>query len=301
MTIETALSYPHKSTTVRANSAPPGRPVPWAAQAIRAGLGAVSLVSPAVAAFAAERLFMHPRRHARPEQEWALLSTARMFSIPNPHGALTAWEWGDDGERVLLVHGWEGRGAQLGALVAPLVARGFRVVTFDAPAHGATPGFLSSFFHLARAIESTAAEVGPLHAVVAHSLGGAAVAWASQARAIAERIVTIAAPTSLRDATEQAAEMLGLKRDARERMEARIAQRFGFALDDVHAARVAPRMTAPLLVVHDENDREVPLSCGKLLAEAWPGAELLTTRGLGHRRILRDPGVVERVVGFVAG
>lgn len=301
MTIETALPYPQKSTTVRANSTPPARPVPWAAQAIRAGLGAVSLVSPAAAAFAAERLFMHPRRHARPDQEWALLSTARMFSIPNPHGALTAWEWGDEGERVLLVHGWEGRGAQLGALVAPLLKRGFRVVTFDAPAHGATPGFLSSFFHLARAIESITAEVGPFHGVVAHSLGGAAVAWASQTRAIAERVVMIAAPTSLRDATEQAAQMLGLKRDARERMEARLTERFGLALDDVHAARVAPRMTAPLLVVHDENDREVPLACGEMLAEAWPGAELWTTRGLGHRRILRDPGVIERVVGFVAG
>lgn len=298
MTIEHALSSPQKSTTVRSNlrSVPP---TPLAARLLRVGLGAVSTLSPAAAAFAAERLFMHPRRHPRPEHEWALLSSARMFSLPSRDGALTAWEWGDDGEPVLLVHGWEGRGAQLGPLVAPLVARGFRVVTFDAPAHGSSPGFLSSFFHLAQALESAKAAVGPFHAVIAHSLGAAAAAWASQGTPLAKRMVMVAPPTSLRDATEQAAQMLGLRRDARERMEQRLARRFGWRLDDVHAARLAPEMTAPLLVVHDENDREVPIASGELLASAWPGAELVRTRGLGHRRILKDPTVIERVVEFV--
>jgi pimeloyl-ACP methyl ester carboxylesterase len=299
MTIETALSSPQKSTTVRANfRSEPAAPL--GARLMRAGLGAVSTLSPAAAAFAAERIFMHPRRHPRPEHEWALLSSARMFSLPSQDGRLTAWEWGDDGEPVLLMHGWEGRGAQLGPLVGPLVARGFRVVTFDAPAHGSSPGFLSSFFHLARALESAKGAVGPLHAVIAHSLGGAAAAWASQGAPIAKRLVMVAPPTSLRDATEHAAQMLGLRRDARERMEQRLTQRFGFRLDDVHAARLAPEMTAPLLVVHDENDREVPIASGELLASRWPGAELARTRGLGHRRILKDPAVIERVVSFVA-
>jgi len=36
------------------------------------------------------------------------------------------WKWGR-GPAVLLAHGWGGRGAQLGAFVDPLVARGFSV------------------------------------------------------------------------------------------------------------------------------------------------------------------------------
>ena len=31
------------------------------------------------------------------------------------------------------------------------------------------------------------------------------------------------------------------------------------------------------------------------------GAPLVTTQGLGHRKILRDPAVVEKVVDFVVG
>jgi pimeloyl-ACP methyl ester carboxylesterase len=60
-------------------------------------------------------------------------------------------------------------------------------------------------------------------------------------------------------------------------------------------------MCSPLLVLHDELDRAVPVECGRRLAHAWPGAELGVSRGLGHSRILRDETSVGRAVGFVRG
>jgi hypothetical protein len=36
-----------------------------------------------------------------------------------------------------------------------------------------------------------------------------------------------------------------------------------------------------------------------MIAQAWPGATLSTTSGLGHRRIVRDADVVREAVGFV--
>jgi pimeloyl-ACP methyl ester carboxylesterase len=95
--------------------------------------------------------------------------------------------------------------------------------------------------------------------------------------------------------------MLGLSRPAIVELESRLARRFGVELGDVHASRVGPRMKAPLLVIHDEEDREVPIEAGELVARSWPGAELVRTRGLGHRRILRDPAVVARAVEFAVG
>jgi hypothetical protein len=56
----------------------------------------------------------------------------------------------------------------------------------------------------------------------------------------------------------------------------------------------------PMLVVHDRDDREVPFADGAAIAAVWPGARFLETSGLGHRRVLRDPAVVEAVVDFVA-
>jgi pimeloyl-ACP methyl ester carboxylesterase len=289
---ELIQTLPQNSTTVRASSLPLGF------RLLRAGLATASLLSPPLAARLAERVFLTPRRHARPPHERSGLRTARPFTVDGDDGPLSAWEWGTEGPRVLLVHGWEGRGTQLVALVAPLVARGFRVVTFDMPGHGDSPGSLSSFFHFARSIAKVADTVGPLHAMIAHSMGGASAAWALRTAPRPKRLVMIAPPADIRDFTGGASATLGLSEAATAELEARLGRRFGVPLTDVQAVLVAQHMTTPLLVVHDENDREVPLSSGELVANAWPGAVLERTRGLGHRRILRDPAVIETVTAF---
>ena len=51
----------------------------------------------------------------------------------------------------------------------------------------------------------------------------------------------------------------------------------------------------------DRDDDEVAWTDGAAIAEAWPGARLVTTTGLGHRRILRDAQVVSQAVSFVSG
>jgi pimeloyl-ACP methyl ester carboxylesterase len=287
-------ALPQNSTTVRAPK------IPLGARLLRAGLATLSRVSPPLAARLAEEIFLSPKRHARPEHELESLATARAFSVTSADGDLRAWEWGSEGPRVLLVHGWEGRGTQLSTLVAPLVARGFRVVAFDMPAHGDSPGAIASFFHFARAVARMAEAIGPLHAIVAHSMGGASTAWALRTAPRPGRLVMVAPPSDIRDYTGGAATVLGLNEAATLELEARLGRRFGVSLSEVRAELVGPHMTTPLLVIHDENDREVPVRSGEAVAGAWPGAALVRTRGLGHRRILREPRVLEAVVTFVA-
>jgi pimeloyl-ACP methyl ester carboxylesterase len=287
-----AAARSNKSTTVRSEST--------ALRALRGGLGMLSRVSPRGAARVAEHLFLSPRRYARPAHELEALASARRVLVPTPHGALSTWEWGDEGPRVLLVHGWEGRGAQLAPLVAPLLGLGFRVVAFDAPGHGDSPGEVSSLVHFAESVQALADTFGPLHAIVTHSMGGAATAWAFRHHPLARRLVMICPPVDLRDFTRQMAKTLALGEDVRAHLHTRLADRFGVEIEALRVESVAPHMTTPLLVVHDEDDREVPIRCGELVARSWPGATLVRTRGLGHRRILKDDHVVRAVVRFVA-
>ncbi len=295
-------TWSNKSTNVRSQkrpAAPRPRP-PIALRALRGSLGLLSKVTPDGAAAVAERLFLSPRRRARPAAEHDVLARARHVLVPTDDGPIAAWEWGDEGPRVLLVHGWEGRGAQLGALVDPLLGSSFRVVTFDAPAHGTTAGRTSSLFHFARAVRAVAGAMGPLHAIVAHSMGGAATAWALHQEPLARRVVMIAPPVDLRDFTRQLGAMLGIDDHVRDRIHHRLGARFGVPVEDVRAEALAPSMRTPLLVVHDEDDRDVPIRCGELYASRWPQATLLRTQGLGHHRILRDDAVVRAIVRFVA-
>jgi hypothetical protein len=83
-------------------------------------------------------------------------------------------------------------------------------------------------------------------------------------------------------------------------MRARSERWLGASWDDFDIPALARAQKAPLLVVHDRDDDEVPWSDGAAIAAAWPGARLVTTEGLGHRRVLRDPRVVELAVSFVS-
>ncbi len=272
--------------------------------ALRGGMKFLAHVSPASAAAIAEHLFLTPRKRSRPTLERDVIAEATPLVLPTEHGNLAAWQW-DAGPcsrrlRALLVHGWEGRGSQFAALVEPLTAAGFRVVAFDAPAHGDSPGVRSSLFHFADAIERAAERFGPFHAIISLSMGAGAMLWASRHRPLAERVVMVAPPIDLRDFTRTVSRTLGLPEHVLRRLNLRISERFGVPIEGVRAVPIASTMRGALLVVHDENDREVPIAWGEALARAWAGAALVKTKGLGHQRILRDATTLETVVRFVA-
>jgi pimeloyl-ACP methyl ester carboxylesterase len=282
-----------KSTAVRS------RTVPWGVRLLRPALGALSAVAPALAAPVAERLFLAPPHHPQPAHEAAALASARS-TIVDAGTPITAWTWGR-GPAVLLVHGWGGRGGQLAAFVPPLVANGYSVVTFDAPGHGRSPAPESSLVAFVAAIHAVARALGPVHGVIAHSIGAAATACALRDGLAADAAVFLAPPADLTLHADIALEALGFGRRARELMRERIEHRLGVSWSTLDVASFAAQMPTPLLVIHDRDDAEVPWQEGAIIAQAWPGATLSTTSGLGHRRLVRDRDVVQETISFVLG
>lgn len=274
----------------------------------RAALQTAYVVSEDLGTSLAERLFTTPRRHARPERERAVLATARELTIeitlraPRWNGARTsiaAWKWGQ-GPTILLVHGWEGRGSQLGSFVEPLVAAGMSVVAFDAPGHGDSPDSRLYLSDLADTVADVADAIGPIHAIVAHSFGAAAVLLAhARAGTSADRNVLIAPNVLIDDSVRRFAHLVGIDDRDRIALEQRLADQSGVGIDELALDRLAGTRDDALLVFHDHDDHEVPFEHGDRLAATWPRAELYTTEGLGHRRILRDPGVLAAAVEFV--
>lgn len=285
------MTHSDKSTIDR--SFHPPAPVTWLAR----GLGRTS---PALAARVAELLFLRPPRFARPRREWQWLETAEPVRFRYRDQELPGWSWGH-GPTILLVHGWAGRGSQLGAFAEPLVRRGFRVVTFDAPGHGAAPGRRSSLPEFAAAVRAVGDQLWPLRGLVAHSFGTAATLVALSAGLIVDRLVFAAPPADLSYFTEGFARLLGFPATIARGLERRLEKRFGFHWDDLQPLALARDVRRPpLLLLHDRDDAEVPFDQATVLTAAWPGAELEATRRLGHRGLLRDPAVVERTAEFLA-
>ena len=278
-----------KSTAVRS------RQLPWSMQLLRPAFAALSAVAPTIAAPVAERLFLTPPRHPQPAHEAMALASARVRQIDA--SPITAWVWGD-GPIVLLVHGWGGRGAQLAPFVPSLVASGHSVVTFDAPGHGNSPGRRSSLLAFVDAIHAVHRALGPVRGVIAHSIGAAATARALRDGLPAEVAVFLAPPADLTLHADIMLEALGFGRRTRELMRERVERRLGVPWSTLDVAAFAPEMRTPLLVIHDRDDAEVPWQEGAIIAQAWPGATLSTTSGLGHRRLVRDREVVRQAVSF---
>lgn len=272
--------------------------LPFKLRALRLGFRALRALSRDLAFRRAERLFCTPRRHPVPAAEQAVARTGRSFELLSGGLKVRGYAWGE-GPRVVLLHGWEGRGSQLHAFVGPLVEAGFSVLALDAPGHGRSAGHTSGPVDFARALESLAREAGPLHAVVAHSLGSVATTFAIGEGLRLSRVVLISPPATPSRFYTGLLEMLGFPGNAFQPALDAFAARIGFAWERVDLKTLATRMRVPMLLIHDRGDRETPYEEGAIVARAWPGAELVSTEGLGHRRILKDEAVVAKTVAFL--
>lgn len=271
---------------------------------VRAANRTLSTIAPSAAAAVAERLWCTiPRsKPIHPER------TGERIAVEVNGRRVVTESWGN-GPAVYLLHGWGGRRGQFDAFVAPLVDKGHRVIAIDAPGHGDSDpgsfgpgrGLLTEFIG---ALEAAIATFGPARGVIGHSLGGLAITVALLDGLAAERTVLIAPAPDTMAYTVEFAQALGFSDGVRRRFLRRLRRRVGRPMTDfdvlARARETEVTPLPPMLIIHDRGDRQVRFTDGQALAMAWPHAEFAGTEGLGHRRILQDPAVIDRVVDAVA-
>lgn len=269
---------------------------------MHAFFAASEVVAPrAGAALARDLWFTAPPRH----EPLALPEGGEPFEVVSQGMTVRGHAWGE-GPAVYLVHGWGGRGSQLAAYVAPLVTSGHRVVLFDAPAHGdSDPGpngrGRTTGVEFGKALDAVFVRFGPAHAVIAHSMGTLATYLAIRFGWLgASRLVFLAPMVEANGLFDAFQDALGLGPRTRRALDRAVRELVGFPVRDfdarVQAATLDP---LPTLVVHDTGDPQTPYADAVSLVESLPDARLVTTTGLGHRKILRDGAVVAEVLSFL--
>ena len=283
---------------------PPGRAsagerIPFALRLMRFLFSRAGYLFPRLMGRWAYHLWFRTRRYPDRAAGRRALQSAVRETLPVDGLPVAVYCWGD-GPVVLFVHGWSGRVTHVAAFIRPLQQAGYRVIAVDAPGHGETPGKRTNILECARVLQAVVQQYGPVHGVITHSFGGMVLAYAMAQGLQAGRVVCIAAPARVEFLVERFASIMAMPDAVVANLKARLEQRFDANIWEMLATDAnAARLDAPALVIHDEDDSSVPWQQGRLIADAWPGAQFVMTQGLGHTRILRDPAVIERVSGFI--
>lgn len=261
----------------------------------------LSFISPSLTANIAINRFSKPRRFPRSEQEMAIFKRGRQFEFQSGRIANI---WGENGnsdqELVLLVHGWESRGTTFYKLIDALIAQNFKVIAWNAPAHGASPGDKTQIFDMAKALQQDMKthNLAP-KAMVGHSMGGVIINLLHKYITLPQNITIISSPTNMRPIFQKLFKKYKISERAIQLVLKQIDTFGEFTLDEISLVNSDLDLTKNILVVHDEDDKEIPFSEFLRLQLLWKNADFHATQGLGHRRILRDTALANIITNHI--
>jgi pimeloyl-ACP methyl ester carboxylesterase len=267
---------------------------------LRRAFAVLQAISPRLAARLAFALFLTPARRGLDSDDAPWLASARQHRLDAGPDAIAVHEWGTGPRTVVILHGWGSHAARFAALAQSLVAQGWRVLAVDAPGHGSSPGRRSSLPQFMRALDQVILELGPVQALIGHSLGAlAAINWLGQssARGSAEirHLVLISSPSGVPFLIANFVGMLDLHPAAARHLQARFMDRFHRQPESWSATAPAANIQIPVLLIHDRDDDVIPFAHSEQLLAVLPRARLLATQGLGHSGMLRDAATIAAI------
>ena len=261
----------------------------------------LNLISTKAVVLYAAKLFTTPIKHRIPKRELEMdtNSIQQLIPVPSINKSIMVYQYGKSDKKVLLVHGWSGRGTQLFKIADALLKEGYATVSFDAPAHGKSPGNSSIMLEFIASIFELEKQYGPFEVAIGHSLGGMAVLNAAKSGFKTDKIIVIGSGDIVHDIIDDFIKKLQLKPEISLKLRAHFENKYNEAMDNYSAFKAAEAIEKPILVVHDENDYEVPVKAGINIHQHVKNGELMITKGLGHRKILGDANVIHKIIEFI--
>ncbi|MFN3840364.1 MAG: alpha/beta hydrolase [Cyclobacteriaceae bacterium] len=257
--------------------------------------------------FLAYRLFVYiffsPLRYKPTPKEIKAESFSKKFTLSAAGKKIQCYRWGDFSKYVLVVHGWAGRATQFRRFVKPLNAAGYSVLGFDGPAHGKSEGRSTDILEYEVVLNTLFKQQGIPDAIIAHSFGGAAVIFAAAHGLPVKKLVNMASPSIGDEIIDTYLRAINGSEKTKQFFKKYVLQKTGKPFDAFTASYKIKEVKQPmeLLLVHDEDDKDVSINHPLVIQKAYPRAQLLRTMGLGHTRLLKDNEVIRQIVTFVSG
>ena len=261
----------------------------------------LEVTSPKLATLFAAKLFTTPIKHKLPKREHEMdaQSSQLTMSIPAINKEIVVYKYGKSDKKILLVHGWSGRGTQLVKIADALLKLGYSTISFDAPAHGKSKGKTTLLPEFIASILEIEKQLGPFDFAIGHSLGGMSILNAIEKGFKTNKAVTIGSGDIIQDIIDDFVVKLKLKSTIGVKLRDHFETQFRVEMDSFSSSRVAKSVTIPILVIHDNDDTDVNVKAAHHIHKNLNNAELLITEGLGHRKILGNDAVLKNIIKFI--
>ena len=258
-------------------------------------------ISPILAEKFARKLFITPIKHKIPKREFQMEATSQQTKlfVPTINKEIVVYAYGNSSKKILLVHGWSGRGTQLVKIADTLIENGYSIISFDAPAHGKSGTKTTLMLEFIESILEVEKHYGPFEFAVGHSLGGMSILNAVKKGLQIKKAVVIGSGNSVINIVNTFIQKIGLPNDVAILMKNNFEKKYHFEMESFSAYVAAKDVKIPVLVIHDTDDEDIPVSEAYHLAEHLSDKELLITNQLGHRKILGDSKVIQKIVEFL--
>ena len=261
----------------------------------------LQFISPNLATQFAAKLFTTPIKHKIPKRELQMDAESVQVTmlIPAINKEIVVYQYGKSDRKILLVHGWSGRGTQLVKIADELLKLGFSTVSFDAPAHGKSKGKTTLMPEFIASILEIEKQLGPFEYAIGHSLGGMSILNAINSGLNVKKAVTIGSADIIQDIIDDFVTQLKLKPSLGIKLRDHFEKKFNVEMDSFSASRAAKSVDIPILIIHDIHDDDVNVKAAHHIHKNLKNSELLITEGLGHRKILGNDDVIKNIIKFI--
>jgi pimeloyl-ACP methyl ester carboxylesterase len=258
-------------------------------------------ISPKLATLFAAKLFSTPLKHKIPKRELEMDKNTlqQKIIVPSIKKEIVVYQYGNAEKKILLVHGWSGRGTQLVKIADELLNLGFQTISFDAPAHGKSKGNSTLMPEFIAAILELEKQIGPFEFAIGHSLGGMSILNAIKQNLKVKKAVIIGSGDSVQDIIEDFIKKIQLQSKYGILLKNYFEKKNNTTMDSYSAYQAAKEVKIPILIIHDENDDEIPINAAFNIQKHLQHSKIVITKGLGHRKILGDKTVIENIKSFL--
>lgn len=254
-----------------------------------------------MAAAFALKLFETPIKYKMPKREQKMyeVSHKSKLTLPESGKGIVVYENKFGPKKVLLVHGWNGRGTQLVSIAKAFKELNYTIISFDAPGHGKSTKTAANMKHFIEAVFELDKKYNGFDVMIGHSLGGMSVINSLGRGLQTDKAVIIGSGNTTKAITEDFLVTIGMKQKLTPILINLFERKYNDKMTNYDVADQALKVNVPVLIIHDKNDKDVPFTAAEAISKSLENNELLITTGLGHRKILGDEKVIEKIVQFV--